>query len=507
MLRGHSENAVAGRERLKRWLRIRVLHSQTRDLFYPVCRARFGPVTGARLVLSGPKRRPASVWINGEEIALGPAAVEGREHAFTLDRPDLILPGENVVSLPADCSPRTVRLDATECTDPSAARVGWGALGGGTVACDDPHLAAAARFLLQSLSGDPFGPGAVSLTGWDPERSAVRLWSWYWTTAVTYEALVRLNGTGRIAFDPSPLEEALLGRQILDDSHDVNGSYFVRWDPDRTHPSGVVRWHAPNDSAYIGLHGLLVAHDRTGDDMWLARAETLADWIAGPGTRAGKLRVGWNGTSRQWDDSWHYIDASWMPAFFLAVGSRANRPGLLRLAEDYARDVISRFSTDGPFYLKIWRANGHHTRTVFARGMGWVLEGWLPLIAAGHDWLRPRVENLLVALMDAQDEDGSWPYLLDQPGSGRCNKGTPVLACHLNRARLLFPDLDDRLNGSTGRALAWCESHMDLDAASPGCGGIYAANDEGAITTVRDISVAFNYGTAYYVLTRLERTS
>ena len=491
------------RERARRWVRIHVAHSQSRDLYYPGCDAHFGPLKDARIEFDGPRSVPGEIYVNGRLARLRGARKEGHSVSADLVPDNLVVPGENVLSLPIDCDPRAVRLTATPDQD-AGARLGWA---GGSVArfrIADPHVAAAAMFLANSLSRDAFGPGVASLTGWDPQQGCVRLWSWYWTTGIVYEALSALVTDGQADIDLQPLEEGMLGRQVLTDG-EARGSYFVRWDPDRTAPCGVRAWHAPNDAAYLGLHGLLVAHRRTGDAIWLQRAELLAGWIAGPGMQGSRLRVGWDANRGQWDDSWHYIDAAWTPAFLCDLAARTEQKQYRDLAVNLAHDTIDRFATEGPFYLKIWRANGRHTRTVFSRGMAWVLEGWIPLLQDGEEWLRPRVRDLATGLLAEQRPDGAWPYLIDQPGSGPCNKGTPAIAYHLNRLKPLLPEMSDALELAVSRALAWCERNMEMSMTSPGRGGIIAANAEGAITTVRGIPVAFNYASAYYILTRRER--
>lgn len=499
----NGERRAQGLERTKRWLRIHLLNSQRYDLFYPCCRHPLGPLPSARIRFTSPRHLPASVFLNGQEVALDRVIRSDNLATADLARPELVLPGENVVSLPVRCDPRAVQLLAPPAPARTASPLGWGSQATARIALQDPYLAAAAAFLTNSLSFDIFGAGAVSLTAWDPGVHCVRLWSWYWTTAVVYEALAALADNCKMDLDLSALEQGMLARQILGGT-ETSGSYMVRWDPDRTLETGLVPWHAPNDSAYLGLHGLLVAHRRTKAEIWLERSLLLAEWIVHRGTVDGRLRVGWDSHRNRWDDSWHYIDAAWTPAFFLELAARTGQRHWADHAEAYARDTLARFDTEGPFFLKIWRANGRHTRTIFSRGMGWVLEGWLPLLAAGNDWLRPRLLRLLTGLLEHQAADGSWPYLLDQPDSGSCNKGTPVLACHLNRARPLFPELAPRLDEAVRRALRWCEAHMELDPDSQALGGIIAANSEGAITTVRRIPTAFNYGSAYYVLTRQE---
>jgi len=502
---GNGERRDRGRERIRRWVRVHVRRTQTRDLFYPICPAVVGPVAHPSVVLDSPRTVPDVVWLNGREVALIEPRREGtRVHAAVSD-PAAVVPGENVLSLPVDCDPARVAL---ECGADDGARgaYGWGSQDSGRVLAQDENLSAAATFLLRSLSRDIFGDGAISITAVDPGTAHGRLWSWYWTTAATYDALARLAAAGLVACDLSELEAGFLARQVLD-GEQTRGSYFVRWDPDRTRPAGVIEWFAPNDAAYLGLHGLLPASARTGDAVWSERIAMLADWIVGPGMRDGRLRVGWNGADARWDDSWHYIDAAWTPAFLLAASAHLGREDLAAAAEACADDTVARFARPGPFLRKIWRADGRHTETVFARGMGWVLEGWLPLLETGRAGrLRARTGALLEGLLEAQDPDGFWPYLLDRPESGACNKGTPVLACHLNRAKRVFPELGDRLEEGVVKALAWCEARMDHDPASPTRGGIVHDNSEGAITTVRAIPTAFNYGTAYYVFTRLERT-
>ena len=497
---------IFGMERLKRWLRISVLNRQSHDLFYPLCPQDKGPLATAQIRLVAPRKAPHEVFINGRKIVLADVVRSGSDIIGTVVPPEAVLPGENVVSLPVACDPAAVEFAGTEPLASADIRLGWMSADEASVNTEDLHLAAAASFLVNSLSADIFGQGQVSLTTWDPEAQGVRLWSWYWTTGIVYEALESLTSAGAMTMDLSPLEQGLLSRQIVDGS-ERHGSYMVRWDPDRTLRAGIVPWHAPNDCAYLGLHGLLVAHRRTGDPAWLERSVALADWITEHGMRDGRLRVGWDDERQRWDDSWHYIDAAWTPAFFLALSEATGEIKYAQTAEALTKDTIERFATDGPFLLKIWRANGRHTETVFARGMAWVLEGWLPMLVAGNDWLRPRIQQLVMGLMDHQQEDGAWPYLLDQPNSGSCNKGTPALAYHLNRAKPLFPELADRIEKTVDSALRWCETHMDLAAGSPCRGGIIAGNDEGAIVTVRGIPTAFNYGAAYYILTRQERSS
>ncbi|MBK8166457.1 MAG: hypothetical protein IPK64_10935 [bacterium] len=493
------------RERGKRWIRIHVTGAQARDLYYPCSEL---PVAGRptpSLELIGARRAPADLHVNGRPAGLLDVCRDGDRLMVALAPGVLVLPGENVVSLPVRCDPDAVHIFAAP--QPG---LGWGSLAAVGPVLSDRHLEASVRFLQASLSRDPFGPGLSSLTAWDQQRGCVRLWSWYWTTGIVYEALALLHDelapAVELENELAGLESGLLGRQDTS-TGPARGSYFVRWDPDRRHAGGIQAWHAPNDAAFLGLHGLLAAHRRTGHEMWLDRAVLLADWIWRRGVVGDRLRVGWNAVTGEWDDTWHYIDAAWTPAFFLALAHRTGIPEYEERAVALARDTIARFATDGPFYLKIWRSNGRHTRTVFARGMAWVLEGWVPLVASGQDWLLPRVRELVIGLLDHQRPDGAWPYLLDRPSTGPCNKGTPAIACHLQRAAPLVPELADRISATVSRALGWCEAQMDLDPASPAHGGIFAHNVEGAISTVRDIPVAFNYASAYYILARRERKS
>lgn len=487
------------RTRSRRWARIHLAGTQTRDLFYPCCEPPGDGRPTPSLELVGAYGPPVDVYLNGQPTGLLDARRDGDRVTAAIARGELVLPGENVVSLPVSCDPRVVRVFAS----PDSAR-GWGSLPAADVDLGDTHLDASARFLLASLSRDPFGAGLSSLTAWDQQRACVRLWSWYWTTGIVYKTLALLHDDYGLAVDLDGLEDGLLRRQDTS-TGEARGSYFVRWDPDRKHASGVQAWHAPNDAAYLGLHGLLVAHSRSGHEMWLDRAVLLADWIWRRGMNGDRLRVGWNAIDGLWDDSWHYIDAAWTPAFFLNLARRTGNLEYEERAVALARDTIARFATNGPFYLKIWRADGRHTRTLFARGMAWVLEGWVPLVAAGQDWLLPRVRALVRGLLDHQRPDGAWPYLLDRPVYGPCNKGTPALAYHLQRAAPLVPELATEVADAVARALSWCEAHMDLDPASAAQGGIFAHNEEGAIATVRDINVAFNYASAYYILARRER--
>ncbi len=487
-------------ECLKRWTRIHLVGTQSRDLFYPVCAFSTWPAHGVRLGLVGGRPREGTAHVNRIPVKLAGASHEGEIVWFEFAPAEAVVPGENIVSLPVSWHANAVLVSAN--SSGSGLRLGWGSHPAGVVSSGHPGIDGAARFLINSLTAVPGSDIIVSLTAFDVEANSARLWSWYWTTAITYEALARLSLRGVLNLELGRLERGLRSRQRQTGAQ--AGSYMVRWDPDRRLDAGVVPWHAPNDCAFIGLHGLLTAAEMTGDAGYLDQAEHVARWIVNEGISEGRLRVGWDDQRQRWDDSWLYLDAAWTPAFLVEMYRRRGDRGWLEAADRLARDIVERFGTRGPYYRKIWRANGRHTRTIFARGMAWVLEGWLPLLTEGSDWLLPRVRALVEAILRDQRPDGSWNYLIDRPASGACNKGTPALALHLNRARRLLPDLDSDIRSSVDAALRWCEARQIMVTGSSASGGIVSQNQEGAIATVRNIATAFNYGAAYYLLAREE---
>lgn len=499
--------------RTRRWLRIHWEGSQRCDLFHPMADvgdapAGTWPPGRARLGLLHARAIPDRAGLNGRLVALVDPVRDGDWTWLDVGTPDAALPGENVVGLDTRVDPRAVHL-RLQATSQHGMRVGWGSHAAGDTyapAGADPHIDGAVAFLLASLSCHPHWDGhVISLTAFDPAAGAPRLWSWLWTTALTYEALAVARERWGYRIDLGPLERTLLGRQVRGVGPEVDGSYMVRFDPDIGLPTGVIPWHAPNDGAFLGLHGLLAAHRLAGDARFLAAARDLGNWIVERGMREGRLLVGWDAARGCWDERWLYVDAAWTPAFLQALANATGETRFADAAVAVAQDTIARFSlADSPFYLKIWRADGRHTRTLFARGMAWILEGWLPLIQTGAGWLAPRTERLCAGLIAAQRSDGSFSYLLDRAATGPCNKGTPALACQLLRAARLFPDRAEALRAAASAALRWCEHHQVLEAGSPGRGGIVAQNAEGAIVTRRGIATAFNYGAAYYLLARAE---
>jgi rhamnogalacturonyl hydrolase YesR len=369
----------------------------------------------------------------------------------------------------------------------------------------DAASVAACKFLQRAFaaSARTMFPQTM-LSCYDCDGRTYRLLSWRWTTGIAIEALLVAADRGWCG--PEGVQcahqaaEAL--RQEIRRDGEHAGSFVARWDVWNDSPIGVVPWLAPNDVAFGVAHGLLPMFKLTGDSRYLAAAVLTARWLAdGCWTRDGHFRVGFREDTSSWADDWYYVDAGIAAQLFASLseleGSECWRSALKRFMDDY----LNRLYLGRGAFRKTWRKDGRRTDRGFTRGYAWALDA---LLAA---WTGLRQEEYLTIatdvaaiLLDRQAPGGHWNYELDNPGSGACNKGTPILGYHLARLAASRPRDAASLLESAHAAEAWCRTALILNPDSPAHGGIAAWNAEGAISTQRNARTAFSYASAYYIL-------
>jgi rhamnogalacturonyl hydrolase YesR len=342
------------------------------------------------------------------------------------------------------------------------------------------------------------------LSCYDCDSRTYRLLSWRWTTGIAIEALLVAADRGWCGTDGIHCahQAAETLRQEIRRDGEHAGSFVARWDVWDDSPIGVVPWLAPNDVAFGVAHGLLPMFRLTGDPGYLAAAVLTARWLADAcWTKDGHFRVGFREDTSSWADDWYYIDAGIAAQLFASLGelegSECWHMALKRFMDDY----LNRLYLGRGAFRKTWRRKGRRTERGFTRGYAWALDALL----AAWTGLRQQ-EYLTIAaevaamLMDRQAPAGHWNYELDNPGSGACNKGTPILAYHLARLAASVPKDAALFLRSAHAAEAWCRAAQILNPNSPAHGGIAAWNAEGAISTRRNARTAFSYASAYHIL-------
>ena len=342
---------------------------------------------------------------------------------------------------------------------------------------------------------------------YDLTQRTYRLNSWVWCSAAAVKAL--LSEWSRRA-DKSVYQmaervgKALRERQLTAGPN--AGGIEVRWDLDarRGDSYGIVRWLAPNDTAFIASQAFLPLYEATGEAEYLEAARRAASWIRDQGMHgSGRLRAGCDATTGRWDDSWLYVDSMFVAGLFAGLAVLDRDGPWQEVLRSTLDDAVRRFSLPNGLFAKTWRSSGGLDTVKWARGQAWALLGLLDGYGAvpTERWLERAIE-CANALLGLQNDNGSWNYLMDDPSSGECAKATAILAYNL--ARLFKATGAAAYQHAAERALSWCQLHIYDGDDSCARGAITSHTAEGCIVGTRDVNCAFLYSAAYYLMARHE---
>ena len=211
--------------------------------------------------------------------------------------------------------------------------------------------------------------------------------------------------------------------------------------------------------------------------------------------------MGYRDDLKTWDQNWLYVDAGFTSSLFAK---------LFRLTkENYWKDVLILFTNwyVGAFFTssghfrwmwpnRFWRSS----KKIFTRGQAWALDG---IISAWEVTEEKKyfdvAQKCIEQLIYQQQDDGSWPYLLGIPESGADSKGIPIIAYQI--IRLVQHVQNPQIISSAQKALQWCQEHQQLKMNdTKSYGGIFFHNIEGSISGQSNISTAFVYSSAYYLM-------
>ncbi|WP_158307638.1 glycoside hydrolase family 88 protein [Haloarcula hispanica] len=355
---------------------------------------------------------------------------------------------------------------------------------------------AAVQFILDSQNEKKGSQFQDTFHGcYDYHSNRYMLSSWIWCSGLAIRALVsEWDRTSRSAYRKSAIR---CGKKLLQLQHD-NGAFTVRWDFPRNSPTGIQKWEAPNDSAFIAANGLLPLYRVTGESRYLDGAKDVAAWILDEGMRSnGQLGIG---RSNEWDFSWLYVDAGFTTDLFYRLYEIDGEERWRDACERFVKWFVDNLYDGNGSFKKTWYADGEDDRSSYTRGQGWALDGLISAYQLLHnDQLRDIIEEVAMWVVDRQCDNGSWLYATDNSHNGEDNKATPLLAYELLRAEKV---LDDATFLPTVRtAIQWCEDAQHYSDRG-GYGGIRAWNIEGTIVGNRNTTTAFLYGNAYYILAK-----
>ncbi len=342
---------------------------------------------------------------------------------------------------------------------------------------------------------------------YDLTQRTYRLNSWVWCSAAAVRALLsEWSRTGdRSVYQMAVIVgDALRERQLTTGPN--AGGVEVRWDLDasRGDSYGIVRWLAPNDTAFIASEAFLPLYDATGETAYLEAARRAATWISEKGMhRSGRLLVGCDAATERWDDSWLYVDSMFVAGLFAGLAVRDRDGPWQEVLRSTLDDAVRRFSLLNGLFAKTWCSSVELDTVKWARGQAWALLGLLCAYEAvpTERWQARAIECADV-LLCLQNRNGSWYYIMDDAGSGECAKATSILAYNLTR---LF-----KVTGSSAyrqaaeRALDWCQLHIYDGDDSCARGAITSHTTEGCIVGARNVNCGFLYSAAYYLMARYE---
>lgn len=437
----------------------------------------------------------SKVMVNGHQCVCRPYG-SSRTGVILAAEPEVFEPWDNAIFCYSRLPVKRVTLTPIEATHPDWPPSPSAESG------DDPR---ALGWMFLQRARNSFKSSrfhGTFFTAYALDDHAFHLNSWIWCSAVVTKALIEEHQRrgDRHWLDWAEQTGQALTRFQRTEGEEAGG-IMVRWDFWSDSPIGIVPWLAPNDSAIIGSYALLPLYQATGDVKYLNAAIKIGEWIRRRGmTEDGQLYVGYRADLGIWDKSWLYVDAGFTGTLFeglYLITDEARWKEALKLFID---DFIQRFWCEEGCFYRTWYAAREMDRNIFARGQGWALDG---LISAYRVLKQGKYLQKIVAcadyLVEHQNANGSWNYMLNIEDSGECNKGTPVIAYHLLRLSELIPEAT-RYVSSARKALEWCEEHQYRGPDQFAVGGIHARNVEGCIVAFPNTDTIFTYGVAYYLL-------
>jgi len=343
---------------------------------------------------------------------------------------------------------------------------------------------------------------------YDATNRTFRLASWIWCSAIVVKAILDTEWLYPDSQNDILIEQAnLIGNRFLElwnaSKTTADGGLVIRWDVSKTSEIGFIPWRAPNDVSIIASYCFIPLYQRFGNVEFLDAAIEIGHWIVKKGMcRNGRLFVGYRDDLNEWDKTWLYVDAGFTTKLFASLFKLTKQQLWSEALNKFNDWFFLNFSRDDGLFHTFWPKRFWQPRNhIFSRGQAWVLDG----ILSSYE-VNPEKKYVDIAyrcckrLAEMQSSDGSWPYLLHNPASGACNKGTPILAYHFLRLYQLKPH--KWLLDSADKALTWCQTVMSKDIQAPLYGGIFSLNTEGSITGSANTSTAFVYSSAYYILAK-----
>jgi hypothetical protein len=457
----------------------------------------------------------AAIAVNGAHApALGDCVNRVRYAA------EHFLPWENIIAIPAASGSRPMAVGVRWNGPPPhgaalepghVARTSDGAESqllstAVTVAAHDEFVAdrEALAFILRSIARPGSKYGGLVPGCFDCDQKMFRLHSWIWTNGAIIAALLESLDQGEAAAQRAvDVGRRLLTYQV---SHGSNrGAFPVRWDIAEDSPVGVADWYAPNDAAFMASYGFVRLFKAGAGDEFFVAANSVGEWILREALKKdGRLSVGYRADIERWDWGWLYVDAGFTLTLFRDLYAITKEDRWRAAAVAFANWFVARFwHAGGRYFAKtVVRNCRKQVRRWFSRGQAWAIDGMIAAWeASGDDRFLNIASECAVALMHKQTASGAWHYLANEPQSGLCNKGTPVIGYNLARLGNITDNSTMRV--AAARAATWCVEAADR-SESIVRGAIVARNQEGAFANGLYAATAFPYASAFYLMLRRE---
>ena len=308
--------------------------------------------------------------------------------------------------------------------------------------------------------------------------------------------------------------EEFLRTQILEEGSEVYGALTARWEYPGHPEHSYDCYLGPNDASFAVKWALLPLYELTGERRYLEASRLALDWVKKSIYLPDRdyLPPDYDLTDGTWGD-YSIIDTAFIPEGFTEY-DRLNRTcGYEEDSRFFMDRFIRQYRLDNGFYGQNYHPDTGVDQVLFARGLGWTIEG---LLAADRGTGEERYLKEAAALArltaEEQNEDGSFSYILgyegvpaqeDKDGTGVCEKATAILA-YLFYDICTLDQTQKELIESADRAVSWCEANIHKGPGT-GYGGIKAAGIRSGITCMSYLTIATQYANAFYILAKLKR--
>lgn len=346
---------------------------------------------------------------------------------------------------------------------------------------------------------------------YDHDARTFRQPSWVWTWGPAVSALLDAAEIPEITKEyprevlykaAEEIGEASLRFQLKDPVSPAHGLVFCRRDYNLKIKQGYMEFLSPPDSLFMAGWGWMPLYAKTGKKKYLDATKLLVEqtWRILQ-TNTDIIEQDYMIPDNKWKD-WILDEAGFGMKAFAGLYKAEPDEKYRQWGKIYIDQIRNCFEREDGLWNRMWTRS---TKTVweisyYTRAMGWAMEGLL----SSYQLLKDRVylqkaEKMACAMMNVQNEDGSWYFKFDKGGeqAGISEKGTAYWSGLLYR---LYEDTHNlEYKKAAEKALNWCVDNQYFGEDPDGWGGIIGRTPSSGIIYRRFFDLSCTYTSAFFV--------